>query len=243
MRISVVIRRACELEHLQRDAQPLGAGLHRLELARSGGVREHGDSLGSGQQLFQQLEALPRQLCLLLGYSSDSASRTRQAGDMASGHGVIVDRHHDYGRVPARLLDRGQICLGAGREEDVAVLPRKVGGQLGQAFNSPLRGAELDHEIASLDEPEFAQPLHEGDVVGLRALRCGEPADPIGPLGLLGNRQSGPGQHAAQRREEGSSSAHSDARFVLVAAFVAVPLTIAAPTLPTCQQCCELDLS
>ena len=75
---------------------------------------------------------------------------------MAGGYGIVVDRHHDDGRVPACLLDRDKKRFGLRRQEHVAVLPRKVRGEVGQPFNSPLRRAELDHKIAPFGEPEFA---------------------------------------------------------------------------------------
>src|SRR5882724_6712544 len=78
----------------------------------------------------------------------------------------------------------------------------------GNLFNSPLRRAELDHKIAPLGEPEFAQPLLEGHIVGLGARPRGQPADPISPLGRLGQSESGRGQCAAERHEESSSTLH-----------------------------------
>src|SRR5881396_430001 len=104
-----------------------------------------------------------------MGHAGNPASRARQAGDMAGGFGVIVDRHHDDGRVPARLLDRDESRFGARRKEYVTVLPLEVGGEFGQPFNSALRGTELDHKIAPLSKLELAQPLIKGNIIGLSA--------------------------------------------------------------------------
>ena len=73
-----------------------------------------------------------------MGHAGNPASRAHQASDMAGGHGIVIDRHHDDGRVPTRLLDRGKNCFVLRRKEYVAVLPRKVGSQLGEPFNSLL---------------------------------------------------------------------------------------------------------
>ena len=113
---------------------------------------------------------------------------------MAGGHGIVVDRN--------------KIRFGLRRQEHVAVVPREVRGELRQPFDSPLRGPELDHQIAPLGKPEFAQPLLEGHIVGLGARRQGQPADPVGPLGLLSLSESGTGQCAAQLEEESSSTVH-----------------------------------
>src|SRR5439155_11063186 len=99
------------------------------------------------------------------GNAGDPASGARQARDMAGRHRVVVGRDHDDRRVAARLLERDEVGFATESEEYIEVLPPKLGGKFAQPVDAPLCVAELDHEIAPLGEPEFAQTLHEGNAV------------------------------------------------------------------------------
>src|SRR5262249_21010926 len=94
---------------------------------------------------------------------------------------------------------------GSPGNNDIDLLPDKLGNDLGCALAASLCPSNLDRDGSTLDPAEFAQPLHEsGDPVVLnRTRRWAQEPDSRQFLRLLHDRREWPrGSHAAEQGDE-----------------------------------------
>ena len=89
------------------------------------------------------------------------------------------------------------------RNNDIDLQPHELRSNLGQALITSLAPAILDREIATLDPPEFAQPLHKssGPLAHARGRIRAQESDGR-HRGLLRTRRKRPSCRAAKKYDE-----------------------------------------
>src|SRR5262249_21587583 len=129
------------------------------------------------------------------------ATRSRQTHDKASADRVSFRKDNWDDRCRLLCCENTYGSLG---NDDIDLLPDKLGNDLGCALAASLCPPNLDRDGSSLDPAEFAQPLHEsGDPLVLnRSRRWAQEPDSRQLRHLLRARREWPRHRAAEQCDE-----------------------------------------
>src|SRR6516165_11913383 len=115
---------------------------------------------------------------LLMNHTGGAAARMGEAGDVAFCQRVEIYRpEDDRGGAGRRSRDRGlQYGVLAASDDHIDAAPSKLARRRHQAVQMIVLD-KIDCQVAAFDIAQLAQPLLEGDVLGIRAWCPGNDAD------------------------------------------------------------------